>query len=208
MIEGKLLQAFDAQIAETNAAIGAARQALSACEDRSEVRIGQHRIVLLENFVKAIEGALAAIIVADGERQAGERKFARWSELQPLVRAAMDEKEKLEKEFPGLEYQLSLAQGKVGGAVSLLRQAIDSQLKDSDYPTAKELRQERAELDKLERLQQAALANANAAAAARDQCRSEWLKASAKLSGLQFQERMVRPPEPQPEQTQVLFAVR
>lgn len=194
LLEPELLDSFDIQLRSTDAAIEAARAALSREADQERSLYLREKLRLLENFRVAIVSARTGLLLADGARTEGEARFLKWRTAFVELLSAQDHVQRCAKTLEKARADIVPA----AHAVDVADADVQNfrRKKRADYLTEPEKETIRIELARLESIRSECLAKRNGLQLEADAALRRWLASDEALGRAAFQERHLHPPIP------------
>lgn len=166
------------------------RTPIEKVPEAKEIR---ERIAALEIEVASVGAAIQAISAADDERRRKAEQLEKWKPLVAECRAARTARDKLARELEGLNNSLENARNKLDFAENNLAQHNRSLLRPGDYPSDKELEDEREHGAKLEAEIYEGRAECKEINLRRAEVQRNWFEACKRFNALADQEIRLRP---------------
>lgn len=187
----------------------AARAAVETCETREEVAIARQRVTAAENRLSAVEASRNVILRAERDAEQLVERFIRWRACLAKCAELKLKIEESQRAIAKPQGAVHLAQQQYETCVANLAAHNQHLLKEADYPTSRELEDERKRGAALQATVDTALAHRNKLSTAASDAEGLWRTAMRDFDKSCFDERMARLPQEQKYQSPgVLSSVR
>jgi hypothetical protein len=153
----------------------------------------------LDGTIEQVTAAINTIALAQFARQEAREKYAKWRVILPQCRAAAEKSEALARDVEHAAFKLSEMRSRADDAFDKVLQARDKRPRPEKFPTDREIQEQNKREQKTEANHREHVARVREANDAHQRLIREQWEHKLILDGLLFQERQLRPREPQTE---------